>query len=605
MLPKRLRQNELLSAYVEPLAAGRRVVVIGAEAASLGEKLIELGARAVHAYEVDPSTDSQAGAGVIVRHYQAGDVFDVREGAFDVAIIPNVVDLAPLDAVLSRVRRWIGPAGVLVAGVPADGAFGYYELYDAVSAQFAEIAMVGQVPFSGAALAVLGDEGEPEVSVDTQLAGDAVPPDYFVALASEAPLDVRPYVILQLPADDDRRDAPSERDVVSEEDILSQRAIDSERDIVAAIARDREREEERDRDRAALAEARLRADVLQTQVEEQRVRVNANLETVRQLEQELARRDEQARILVQNAQAAEAATRALEAQLVQVERLAGTRDEHLERALARAVELEALLARSQSLELSAKRAEQASLAAQALEAELIELAEAHAAEVGLLEEALRERGREIHAMQRELVRRERMIKELLVAYEQVQPAALAAAAPDARQEHPAATQASAPDVRQPSPAPKKGALPDARPESPAAKQAAAQAERLALEVSQLRAQLETLAVDAARREGELQAMRWRNEELELQRAASASAQPLASASEPFEPQGDRSAPESPSLERDTLELSRLRDEIDMLRQALRQEHDARVKAETAADEQRLRSEQASKDVDASVGGVGG
>ena len=55
MVPKRLRQNELLSAYVEPLAAGRRVVVIGVEAASLGERLIELGARAVHAYEVDPS----------------------------------------------------------------------------------------------------------------------------------------------------------------------------------------------------------------------------------------------------------------------------------------------------------------------------------------------------------------------------------------------------------------------------------------------------------------------------------------------------------------------------------------------------------------------
>jgi hypothetical protein len=544
MLPKRLRQNELLAAYVEPLASGRRVVVIGDDAAGLGDRLAELGARAVHAYEIGPAPEPKAAPGVVVKRLGREGDLDVRDGAFDLAVLPDAGAIVDLEAVLARVRRWIGAAGVVVVGAAADGSPGYYELYDGLALSFSEIAMVGQVPFHGAALAVLGDEGEPEVTVDTQLAGDASAPTHFLAIASQSPLSLRPYVILQLPlaSDDDERDEQDERE-------RAEREGAADREAAAAI----QRELERDRERAEHAEAQLRSGVLQSQLDAQRERLVASGEVVRQLEQELARRDEQARILVQSARAAEALADGLRARLEDAARVVVARDQELEFARARAAELESAVDQARALDDTADRARHASIAAESLEAELLEFAESHAAEVAALAASLRERGRALHALERELDRRGRMIHELLIAIDHAPP----------------------------------GDAP--RPRADADLSDAAEIERLGGEAAHLRAKLEALAADAARREGELQAMRWRIEELELQSSASArvEAPPVPVPAARAEARG---SPESPDAAASGEALERLREELEVLRQALRQEHDARLRAESGDELQKARAE---------------
>lgn len=570
MAPKSSSQAALLSAYVEPLAASRRVVVIGAAAAELGERLLDLGARSVHAYESGPAL---AGGATRVIQKRLPDVreqdFDARDGAFDLAVLPDAASLRDVNMLLSRVRRLVGEAGVIVVGAAADGPLGYYELYDAVSLQFAEVAMVGEVPFRGAALAVLGDEGDPEVTVDTQLATEAAPPVRFLAVASQAPIDLRPYVIVQLPASEDApsaRSAPqlpvppsSARLPASDSGLMTTPAPPprSATSLEESEARERERAsliEAREQARAALAEARIRVEVLETQLEEERARASAAAERARQIEQSHVRHQEDARKLEGAARASEAARAQVEARLAEIERLLATREEHLANAIARAGELEAMVVRASELEANAVRAEQAQMAARALEAELIEIAEANAAEVAALEDALRERGRVIHEMERELVRRERMVKELLTAVSE-HAHAPAAHAPAAH------TAAASPAVAASAPPELLRALEGAKAEIQQAREVEAR----------LRAQIEAVSIDAARREGELQALRWRIDELELGRDVEGESSVPSVASAPTQ-----AAPILPSAQ---AEIDRLRDELDALRQALRQEHEARLRAE--------------------------
>ena len=80
-------------------------------------------------------------------------------------------------------------------------ALGYYELYDAVSAEFAEVRMLGQTPFVGYAVVDFAPDDEPEVSIDSGLVpGGAEEPEWFVALASRDPQENESFAIVQLPA---------------------------------------------------------------------------------------------------------------------------------------------------------------------------------------------------------------------------------------------------------------------------------------------------------------------------------------------------------------------------------------------------------------------
>lgn len=158
--------------------------------------------------------------------------------------------------------------------------------------------------------------------------------------------------------------------------------------------------------------------------------------------------------------------------------------------------------------------------------DLAQSLDTRAAELEALEGQLRERAAFVATLERELERREQLVKELVAALE------------DARAgELPAFAAASEPTF-------------DAH------------------ERERLERKLDALARDAARREGELVARAWRIAELEADVARAKASAPAPVANQDARP--------------DAGLVGRLRDELDALRQALTQEHEARRAAELAA-----------------------
>ena len=639
-----------LCVYAEPLVQGRRVLVIDDASRGLGARLLELGARLVHAYDPSASRAREAAAdaprALTVRELPAGD-FEVREGAFDVAVVPDLAMFAEPAALLARVRRLLGAEGVmLVAAENAEarprqaGATGgpravdYYELYDLVALQFASVRMIGVVPFVGVALAELGIQGDPEVSVDTQLAGEADPPHLFVALASQDDRRLAEYAIVQLPSSA-LVARPSERAALTEHVALAEaqlRASVLTAQLEEALARG-EGAEESERERRALAlqlqasfeahvaqlkEAEARAaehyrraervthDARQQEEEllhERRVRARLELEIVALRDRpDAGAAEDRASSLQVALRAAEEAAFLLRGRLGDAEARAGTLEEQVlvlaaaleqtrvpqvrpeqlaelgrraEGAEARAAAIEAQLgrraeaaeARARALEAElARRAEGAEARAAALEAELATISESHATELVSLETALRERGKTLSALEHEVVRRQRLIEELVSSLEELHGREYAAGG-----EAPVA--APPPPPPPPPPRPADVVAPARTPDA------------YADEVDALRAKLDALALDAARREGDLTTSGWRIAELERQLALREAA--LATASSP---------PVAGARAASSAEVGRLQDELDALRQALTQEHEARTRAESGDDLAKARAELAQQAV---------
>jgi len=177
----------------------------------------------------------------------------------------------------------------------------------------------------------------------------------------------------------------------------------------------------------------------------------------------------------------------------------------------------------------ARRADRAERALAQVEPDLTRVAEAHAAELAAFEVALQERARTIRNLEGEVARRDRMVRELVSALEEhAGPPAPAHVA-----ETPAAE-----DTR----------ISDAALE----------------ENSRLRARLDAMALDLARRQAEAEATGWTVQELE-RRLAEAGSRPATAGPPPdAEPR-----------------LAAALDELDALRKALTLEHEQRVRAEAA------------------------
>jgi hypothetical protein len=195
-----------------------------------------------------------------------------------------------------------------------------------------------------------------------------------------------------------------------------------------------------------------------------------------------------------------------------------------------------------------RRAERAERARAQVEPELARLLEAQAAELLVFEQALRERGQTIRSLEAEVARRERLVRELVGALD----------------EH-AGVRAEERPVSLPTPA--ASAIPD---DGASGVEAA-----LSIENARLRQRLDALAQEVARREGEAHATSWAIVELQRKLAAATAPRPPA-------PHIAAQA-EAPPRERDAV-----LDEVDALRHALTQEHEARVRAESR--EERAREE---------------
>ena len=209
--------TSVLAAYAEPVAQGRRVLFIGAALSPLPSQLVERGARVVHVCDPDAVRVSEATVknrvGSISFSALSDGHFALRDGAFDVCIVEDAGIADPV-ALLKRIRRALSPRGVaIVASLNPDVrvplmkhrpagviSLDYYALYDAVKAEFEHVRMLGQAPFVGYVIADFAPEGTPEPSLDTAfLPNGAEEPELFLAVASQQPVELEAFAVVQLP----------------------------------------------------------------------------------------------------------------------------------------------------------------------------------------------------------------------------------------------------------------------------------------------------------------------------------------------------------------------------------------------------------------------
>jgi hypothetical protein len=477
--------------------------VVGDASLDFGELLIDAEARIVHVYDSrGPAARGRpVPRGVTVRELPR-DGFDVRDGAFDLAIVPDLAALpggaAAAPTLLSRLRRLLAADGALLVAaknpaVAPEGGIEYGDLFDMVSLQFEHVRMIGQVPFTGAALAELGEPNdEPEVSVDMQLGPEDKTPHAFVALASQRDVRLAPYALVEL--------SPSAPPPPSDDAAL----------------------------RATLAEATLKADLLAAQLDQVRSATHRNLT---EADAELAAHRTRVKDLEDQAAdykrmfaLAEVEVTASRAGLAELEERIAALEAELDAVRAAADVPQVDPAAVALLAERAERGERAKAVVERLEADLASMGEHHAAELHRVEALLLDRARALKELEAELGRRERLVKELVRALEDAQHV------------------------------PAQG---DAHPHD------GDRAAEVLRENESLRARLDTLAMQAARREADAQTQSWRVAELEEKLAMRASA-PVPSP--------------GPAVEESL--VAQARSEIDALRQALAQEHEARTRLES-------------------------
>jgi hypothetical protein len=315
-----------LTVYAEELVAGARVAIFGSAALGLAEELAERGARLVHVYDTDAARVAEATA---KRHDrtifyaplpESGDV-GVRDGAFDLVIVPDLSAAEDARSLLSLARRVLSPMGAaliaspnteatrpLIAVPKPRAALGYYELYEAVAEHFTSVRMIGQAPFVGYAVAEFSVE-DPEPTIDSSLAeAEGKEPDWFWALASDRNVRLEPFALIELPPsaaapfeqlDLQLRQAPAETHAAEPTgegtvlaDILEaerEAAIESLRQQEQAVKEERFRAEHAGRELAAAHEElvllRERCDTLKNALEEEEARrmaLESEIEKARQ-----------------------------------------------------------------------------------------------------------------------------------------------------------------------------------------------------------------------------------------------------------------------------------------------------------------------------------
>jgi hypothetical protein len=527
-----------LAVYAESLAAGARVAVFGDASLGLGARLVELGARAVHLW--DPDADrarreaERTPRGVAIHAYAEHDP-DLRP--IELAIVADLGVFEDPSAIVRRVRRMVGEEGVAILGARSTDAardpsaslrsrsFDYYDLFDLVAPEFESVRMVAQLPFYGVALVELGDEDDaPGVTVDTQLGESGKAPEGFVVVASQRGARLEPYTIVQLAAAASR----GGRGEGTEETAAG--GLQREQQLVAVEAA-------RAADREALAQAQLRTELLAGQLDDVRRRLAEGeraAEAVAALEEALRARSTHAQEL-ENSYAARG--RELAELSSEVEEM---------RAAAEAGRIAAA-----QVEEVALRSDRAERRVAALEQELTKGGDTQSKELADMEGVLRERARAVRSLEVELARREQMVRDLVGTLEDLEGRALPSPeAPETAARGDASSQADRGDT-----------------------EALASLQALGEENARLRAQLDALALDLARREGEAQATAWQVTELERR---------LAQAAEP-------SAPETPIQGTDR-RLTQALDQLDALRAALAQEHEARTRAESGEELARAHAE---------------
>jgi len=388
----------VLAAYAEPIASGRRVLFVGPAVSALPERLLERGARLVHVCDPDPVRLAEATArnrtASISFSALADGHFALRDGAFDVCIVEDA-GIADTPTLVKRIRRALSPRGVALfaslnaeAGVPllphrpaGEAALDYYALYDAVSAEFEQVRMLGQAPFVGYVVADFAPDGTPEPSLDTAFVpSGAEEPELFIAVASQHTVSLDPFAVVQLPFRSVMAGSAADADAVRQARAAEQATREKLRELEAA--------REEDRSLGASQQERLR---------------ELTAEQAR-LSKLVAERDAKLReVETREARLREADTR--DARLREAETKVFARDAEL---LALRQELE-----NKNQQLRVQESSITDLTHKLSRGPSPEEATEAASELVALEKALQERGEAVRKLQRELREAERIGKELL------------------------------------------------------------------------------------------------------------------------------------------------------------------------------------------------
>jgi hypothetical protein len=424
------------------------------------------------------------------------DLDELRGARFDLAIVADLGVFGDADILLSWVRRVVGDSGVaLVCALNRDAAESDVVAFD----YYALFDLVAQ-QFA-------------EVRMVAEL------PFHGITLAEMGDENESPAVSV------DTQLAEGDRTPAAFLAVASQRAVDLDPYAIIELPAEADGEDARalDEARAVLAAEQLRVRALAAHVDALQEQAGRAAELQAKLDSK-ARQLSALSVEVEHARASADAGRVAAAQM-------------------------------QELALRTDRAETALAGA---EAELGRVSEAHAVELAAFERALRDRAQAVRALEAEVARRERMVRELVSALEEEAPEARKRAEPNTEE-----------GVRPPQPTQR------AEPDDDGTVGA------LAEENARLRQKLDALALELARREGESQASAWSIVELERRLAT-------AVRSGPERERGSRTLEEAPSdLER---RLAAALDELDALRRAMVKEHEARVRAESGEELARARRE---------------
>ncbi|MFN0063886.1 MAG: hypothetical protein ACKVPX_15375 [Myxococcaceae bacterium] len=215
---RRLGPSELLPryAFVEALFARRRVLEVGAVAATRGESakfLVTRGARSVVA--VDDDAEAVAAAqrthGSAALRFRGSVLEDLESGSFDIVLVADLGAYSRAPHLLGDLARVLARSGTLVGGLrnpsglalaqlgdpeDKDAPPTYGQVLDALSAHFPSVQVATQSPLLGYQLAFEGSEG---LQVDGALSG-SVEPAYFVLIAGQTPTRKVDPTWVQLPA---------------------------------------------------------------------------------------------------------------------------------------------------------------------------------------------------------------------------------------------------------------------------------------------------------------------------------------------------------------------------------------------------------------------
>lgn len=406
----------------EPFVDGRRAAVFGDATSPLAEELVERGARHVQVCDPVPARAATAASGNRNRQISIASLEDaeaaLRSGAYDVVIVPDLQRTGPVDAVLSLAKKALAERGlafvaapnpeakaVLVphpSGTEAEAPLGYYELYDAVSAHFDEVKMLGQTPFVGYAVVDFAADGEPDVSIDSELVpGGAEEPEWFVACGSTEPAPIEAIQIVQIPA----------RQVVTSED---SKLVDELRAARAAEAHLIDRVAKLEVELAGLAERKSEAPP----------------ERLVELEEQLSLRDERIRELTERAATSEALAEEARSE-AEVLRAKAEPSADLDALRDRAESAAALEARAATVSREKKELEEQLARKQAQLDELVRVsADKGPEELSALEAQLAERSQQIRKLEADLAEAERIGRELVTELRQRLAAEETAAEPE-------------------------------------------------------------------------------------------------------------------------------------------------------------------------------